>query len=235
MERLQRVLVELRRLVAEAALQEEVAELVDERVEVELVPQLAGVAVVADDGHREPQFTCFLSRRRRSSRSMSTSSSGRRSGATKPRSSLRPIFFWAQSPSSTNSPAAACSESEAPGSTPSGRQVLEHVRHAPQLRQHVGRRRALADPERPALLEEAHHLLQVGGAEVGREHLAHRLADQLARHVLGAHQLALVLELELAGERRQRRVDVGDARHHLVLARDAARGARRCSPRSRAR
>ena len=38
-------------LAAEAALQEEVGELVHELVEVEVVPELADVAVVADDGH----------------------------------------------------------------------------------------------------------------------------------------------------------------------------------------
>ena len=43
-------------------------------------------------------------------------------------------------------------------------------------------------------------------------------ADQIARDLLGAAQLAFVLELELAGDRRQRRVDVGDARHDERLA-----------------
>jgi hypothetical protein len=43
-------------------------------------------------------------------------------------------------------------------------------------------------------------------------------ADQLARDRVAAHQLALVLQLDLAGDRRQRGVDVGDARHDLRLA-----------------
>ena len=43
--------------------------------------------------------------------------------------------------------------------------------------------------------------------------MADRGADQVARDLLGAAQLAFVLELELAGDRRQRGVDVGDARH----------------------
>ena len=53
--------------------------------------------------------------------------------------------------------------------------------------------------------------------------------------LVGALQLALVLELELAGHRRQRGVDVGDARHDRRLAGRRARGARRSRRRSRAR
>ena len=91
-QRLQLVLVELAVLGPEAALQEEVGHLPHQLAEVEVVPQLADVAVVARDRH---QFTCFLSLRRRSRRSMSASLSTRRSGAVNPRSSERPIFFWA--------------------------------------------------------------------------------------------------------------------------------------------
>ena len=47
---------------------------------------------------------------------------------------------------------------------------------------------------------------------------ADRRANQIARDLLGAAQLAFVLELELAGDRRQRRVEVGDARHDQLLA-----------------
>ena len=46
-----------------------------------------------------------------------------------------------------------------------------------------------------------------------------RAANQLARDRVAADELALVLELDLARDRRQRRVDVGDARHDLALAR----------------
>ena len=82
-------------LVAEAALQEEVGQLADELPEVEVVPQLADVAVVADDGHR-PQFTCFfMPPQPLQALQVDLASPARRSGATKPRSSLRPIFFWA--------------------------------------------------------------------------------------------------------------------------------------------
>ena len=45
-------------------------------------------------------------------------------------------------------------------------------------------------------------------------------ANQLARDRRPADQLALVLELDLAGDRGQRGVDVGDARHDLGVARD---------------
>ena len=52
---------------------------------------------------------------------------------------------------------------------------------------------------------------------------------------LAADELALVLELDLAGDRGQRRVDVGDARHHLHSSPLARRDARRSTRRSRAR
>ena len=43
-------------------------------------------------------------------------------------------------------------------------------------------------------------------------------SDEIARNLLRAAQLAFVFELELAGDRRQRRIHVGDARHDDVLA-----------------
>ena len=54
--------------------------------------------------------------------------------------------------------------------------------------------------------------------EVAVEHVGDGGADQVARHLVGALQLAFVLELELAGHRRQRGVDVGDARHDRRFA-----------------
>ena len=49
--------------------------------------------------------------------------------------------------------------------------------------------------------------------------VGHGRADQLVRDGVGALELALVFELELAGDGRQRRVDVGDARRRRRLAR----------------
>ena len=46
--------------------------------------------------------------------------------------------------------------------------------------------------------------------------------DQLARDHVGAAQLALVFQLELAGDRRQRRVDVGEPRHRRRARRSPA-------------
>ena len=59
----------------------------------------------------------------------------------------------------------------------------------------------------------------IGRGEDAAEHGADRGADDLAGDVVGAAQLAFVLELELAGDRRQRGVDVGDARARPRFAR----------------
>ena len=61
---------------------------------------------------------------------------------------------------------------------------------------------------------------QVRAGEVAGEDVADRGPDDVARDVVGAAQLALVLQLELAGDRRQRGVDVGHARHGELLAGD---------------
>ena len=63
--------------------------------------------------------------------------------------------------------------------------------------------------------------------EVAVGHVGDGGANQLARDAVGALQLAFVFQLELAGDRRQRGVDVGDARHDRLFAVDAARAARR--------
>ena len=51
MKRLQGVLVPLVDLIAEAAVEEEVGELGDELLEVQIVPELADVTMVASDAH----------------------------------------------------------------------------------------------------------------------------------------------------------------------------------------
>ena len=72
--------------------------------------------------------------------------------------------------------------------------------------------------QRAAEVEPLDDRARVDAVEHAGEDGADRRADQVARDLLGAAQLALVLELELAGDRRQRRVDVGDARHDERLA-----------------
>ena len=59
-------------------------------------------------------------------------------------------------------------------------------------------------------------------SKIAGEHRADRRANQIARDLLGAAQLAFVFELELAGDRRQRRVEVGDARHDQLFRRCAS-------------
>ena len=83
---------------------------------------------------------------------------------------------------------------------------------------HLAGRVGVAQLQRTARVEPADDLRRVGPLEVAGEHVRDRRPHQFARHRLGALQLALVLELELAGDRRQRRVDVGDARHRHALA-----------------
>ena len=55
-----------------------------------------------------------------------------------------------------------------------------------------------------------------GAETVAREII--RAAVDVARHGVGAAELAFVLVLELAGDRRQRRVDVGHPRHDRGFA-----------------
>ena len=57
---------------------------------------------------------------------------------------------------------------------------------------------------------------------------ADRGADQIARDLFGAAQLAFILQLELAGDRRQRGVQVGDPRHdeRFAVGERAALGVR---------
>ena len=96
---------------------------------------------------------------------------------------------------------------------------LDEPLHAFRLReQFLGRRRCrqiCSEPPRSNHSIDAPHvdLVELLGEDVGD-----RRADQLARDVVGALQLAFVFHLELAGNRRQRRVDIGDARDDRRLA-----------------
>src|SRR5262249_49280676 len=91
-------------------------------------------------------------------------------------------------------------------------QLAETPNAARLLDELTGRCR-VAGRQRPAEVEPLDDRARVDAVEHAGEDRAARGADQIARHLLGAAQLALVLELELAGDRWQRRVDVGDARH----------------------
>ena len=84
--------------------------------------------------------------------------------------------------------------------------------------QQLGGRQRVVDLQRAAEVEPLGDLPQVGAGEVAVEDVADGRADDVAGDVVGAAQLAFVLELELAGDRRQRGVDVGDARHGDRLA-----------------
>ena len=89
---------------------------------------------------------------------------------------------------------------------------LAQALHLGDARQQLGRRQRVVDLQRAAEIEPLGDLLEVDAGEVAAEDVADRGADDVARDVVGAAQLAFVLELELAGDRRQRGVDVGDAR-----------------------
>ena len=77
----------------------------------------------------------------------------------------------------------------------------------------------IAEGEGPAEIEPLDDCPRIGAVEHAGEHRSDGGANEVARHLLGAAQLALVLELELACDRRQRRVQVGDARHNDLFAR----------------
>ena len=100
-----------------------------------------------------------------------------------------------------------------------------HLRRAREQLSGVER---IVDVQRAAQIEPLGDLAQIRGREVAAEDVAHGRPNDVARDVVGAAQLSLVLELELAGDRRQRGVDVGHARHDDLLAREerAALGVR---------
>jgi len=70
----------------------------------------------------------------------------RLSGATKPRSSLRPIFFWAHSPRARTPPPRR-GGGRVPRLRSQGFDVLERLGHALELAEHLLGRGALADAE----------------------------------------------------------------------------------------
>src|SRR5262245_4591397 len=95
---------------------------------------------------------------------------------------------------------------------------IEKPLHAARLRDHLVGRRAVAERQRSAEIEPLDDRPRVHAVEHAGEHRSDGRPNQVARHLLGATQLALVLQFELAGDGRQRGVDVGDARHDERLA-----------------
>ncbi len=64
-----------------------------------------------------------------------------------------------------------------------------------------------------AQFKPLHYLLEIVGAEVAVKGLGHRGLDDLARHRIGALDLAFVFQFQLAGDGGHGSVDIGDARH----------------------
>ena len=108
------------------------------------------------------------------------------------------------------------------------RRELAQALHLAGARQQLVRRQGVVDLQRAAEIEPVGDLLQLDAGEVAGEDIADGAADDVAGDVVGAAELALVFELELAGNGRQRRIDVGDARRddRLVGADGAPLGAR---------
>src|SRR5690242_5804103 len=73
------------------------------------------------------------------------------------------------------------------------------------------------DLQGAAFVEPVHDVVHVGAAHARAERGARGAPDQVFGDGLGALQLTLVFELELAGDGGQRRVDVRHARHHVLL------------------
>ena len=78
--------------------------------------------------------------------------------------------------------------------------------------------RVVGERQRAAEIEPLDDRARIDAFEHPDEHVADRRPDQIARDLLGPAQLAFVLELELAGDRRQRGVDVGHARDDELFA-----------------
>src|SRR5580704_505815 len=79
-----------------------------------------------------------------------------------------------------------------------------------------------------AQVEPLHDLLHVGAGEVFVVGLGDRGADQFAAYEVCSFHLALVFEFQLAGDGRERGVDIADAGHYqlFVVAEGAAFGVR---------
>src|SRR5262245_35751007 len=76
----------------------------------------------------------------------------------------------------------------------------------------------IADPQRAAIVEPCDDLAAVDVTAVDLEDLADGGADQITSDRRGATLFAFIFQLELAGDRRQRRVDVADPRDGAALA-----------------
>ena len=92
----------------------------------------------------------------------------------------------------------------------------------------IVRRERVFDLERASHVEPFAHLAVIGRSKDAAEHGADRVPDDLAGDVVGPPQLTLVLELELARDRRQGRVDIAHAwdDRRLVRSEPAAFGVR---------
>ena len=90
--------------------------------------------------------------------------------------------------------------------------------HTASLLNYSVRRTAVAERQRTTEVEPLDHFAGVHAVEDADEDVANCGPNEIARHNLGALQFAFVFELELAGDRRQCRVHVRDARHDDLLA-----------------
>ena len=101
-----------------------------------------------------------------------------------------------------------------------GVRELDEPLHLARVLQHVLGAHDVRELQRAAEIEPFDHLPRLEMRQVAVGHVRDGGANQLAPDHLGALQLALVFHLELARDRRQRCVDVGDARDRAVLAVD---------------
>src|SRR5713101_4946956 len=90
--------------------------------------------------------------------------------------------------------------------------------HAARPGDHFVGGRAVAERQRSAQVEPFDDGARVHAVEHAGEHRADGGTNQVARDLFRAPKLAFILELVLAGDRRQRGVDVGDAQYHERLA-----------------
>src|ERR1035437_8487013 len=101
--------------------------------------------------------------------------------------------------------------------------LLHQALYGVQLADHGGGIHGLIELERAAEIEPFDHRRKINALEVLVEDLADGGADEIARHAIAAFELALVFQLEFAGDGGQGGVDVGDARDGGVVP--AAEGA----------
>src|SRR5262245_25995011 len=89
--------------------------------------------------------------------------------------------------------------------------------------------RHIADRQRISVIEIVERLSEVDSREARAEDFAAGFANQVARDSFGPDLFALVFKLDLAGDRRDRGVNVADARgdHALAVEQGSAFGVRR--------